>query len=135
MCRVHTGSGTVTYKAIRRTMNGEHFSMSLTDTAEIRAVIAAVNQGIDSHLEACFCPGRGDSYEGGKRMAGKLVLCHSLECCVSPASLPILLRRLYELDTDDDVADAGMSLDDAILLTLGFDECGRFVGREALGMA
>ena len=30
--------------------------MSLTDTDEIKAVIEAVNEGIDSHLEACFCP-------------------------------------------------------------------------------
>ena len=25
-------------------------------------VIAAVNQGIDAYLEACFVPGRGDSF-------------------------------------------------------------------------
>jgi hypothetical protein len=116
-------------------MNGEPYSMSLTDTAEIRAVIAAVNQGIDSHLEACYCPGRGDRYEGGKRRAGKLLLCHSLDCQVSPESLPVLLRRLCELGTTEEVADAGMSLADAILLTLGFDEWGQFVGREALGLA
>jgi hypothetical protein len=30
--------------------------------------------------------------------------------------------------------DAAMSLADAILMTLGFDEFGRFVGREALGL-
>ena len=135
MCRIHTGSGTVTYKAVRRAMDGEIYTMSLTDTDEIKAVIAAVNQGIDSHLEACFCPGRGDQFEGGKRTAGKLVLCHTLNCTVSPESMPTLLRRLYELDTTDDIADAAMSLADAILLTLGFDECGEFVGREALGLA
>jgi hypothetical protein len=116
-------------------MGGEHYTMSLTDTAEIKAVIAAVNQGIDAHLEACYCPGRGDRYEGGGRMAGKLVLCHSLDCHISPESLPVLLRRLYELDTTEDVADAATSLADAILMTLGFDEYGQFVGREALGLA
>ena len=135
MFKIHTGCGTVSYKAVRRAMDGEHYTMSLTDTTEIKAIIAAVNQGIDSHLEACYCPGRGDRFEGGKRTAGKLVLCRTLECQVSPESLPVLLRRLYELETTDDVADAAMSLGDAILLTLGFDECGQFVGREALGLA
>ena len=134
MCRIHTGSGTVTYTAVRRAMNGEPYNMSLTDTAEVKAVIEAVNQGIDSHLEACFCPDRGDNFEGGRRMAGKLVLCHTLECTVSTESLPVLLRRLYELDTTEDVADAGMSLADAVLLTLGFDEYGEFVGRASLGL-
>ena len=135
MYEIETGSGAVTYDAVRSTMDGEIYTMSLTDTDEIRAVIAAVNQGIDSHLEACYCPGRGDSYELGTRTAGKLVLCRTLECRVSPESLTVLLRRLYELDTDEDIAEAGMSLADAILLTLGFDECGQFVGREALGLA
>ena len=135
MCNIHTSSGTVTYDAVRKAMGGEPYPMSLTDTNEIRAVVIAVNMGIDSHLEACFCPGRGDSYERGTRAAGKLVLCRTLECSVSPESLPVLLRRLYELDTTEDIADAAMSLADAILLTLGFDECGEFVGREVLGLA
>ncbi len=135
MCRIHTGSGTVTYKAVRKAMNGEPYTMSLTDTAEIKAVIAAVNQGIDAHLEACFCPDRGDRFEGGSRKAGKLLLCHTLECVVSPESLPVLLRRLFDLDTDYDVADAGMCLAGDILMTLGFDEYGQFVGREAVGLA
>jgi hypothetical protein len=116
-------------------MGGEPYTMSLTDTAEIKAVIEAVNQGIDSHLEACNCPERGDHYEGGKRMAGKLILCHTLECHISPESLPVLLRRLCELDTTEDVAEAGMSLASDMLMTLGIDEYGQFVGREALGLA
>jgi hypothetical protein len=134
MTMIHTGSGKVTYKAVQKAMNGEGYPMSLTDTAEIKAVITAVNQGIDAHLEACYCPDRGDSYEGGQRMAGKLVLCRSLDCTVSPESLPVLLRRLCDLDTTDEVADAGMSLAGDILLTLGFDEYGQFVGREALAL-
>jgi hypothetical protein len=98
MTKIHTGSGSVTYKAVRRAMDGQPYTMSLTDTDEIRAVVAAVNQGIDSHLEACFCPQRGDNYVGGKRTAGRLTLCHTLECVVSPESLPVLLRRLLEGD-------------------------------------
>ena len=72
-----------------------HSPCALTDTDEIKAVIAAVNEGIDSHLEACYCPDRGDRYEGGKRKAGKLVLCveHPWSCrrSVRSRSLPRLL--------------------------------------------
>lgn len=132
---LETGSGTITYDAIRSAMDGEPFNMSLTGQEEVQAVIQAVNQGIDSHLEACYCPERGDRYEGGERKAGKLVLCRTLECNVSVESLPVLLGRLFELDGDDDVIDAAMSLATDILMTLGFDEYGQFVGREALGLA
>ena len=135
MSVIHTGGGTVTYEAIRRAMGGKPYTMSITDTDEKRAVAEVVNQFIDSHLEACYCPERGDRFEGGKRKAGKLTLCHTLECRVSPESLPVLLRRQFELDTDEHVADAAMSLAGDILLTLGFDDCGQFVGREALGLA
>jgi hypothetical protein len=63
------------------------------------------------------------------------MLCRTLECCVSVESLPVLLRRLFELNANDDVVDAAASLGGDILLTLGFDEYGQFVGREALGLA
>ena len=135
MTVIHTGSGKVTYKAVRRAMGRQPYTMSLTDTTEIRAVVEAVNQGIDGHLEACYCPDRGDRYEGGERKAGKLVLCRSLDCVVSVESLPVLLRRLCDLDTTDEVADAGMMLAGDILMTLDFDECGQFVGREAVELA
>lgn len=135
MCNIDTGTGKVTYHAVRRAMAGETYTLSLTDTNEIRAVVDAVNVGIDSHLEACFCRERGDRYEGGKRTAGKHALCRTLECAVSVESLPVLVRRLFELDSDERVADAGMTLAGDILMTLGFDEYGRFVGREALGLA
>lgn len=130
MCHIETGSGTVTYDAVRKSMNGEPFTVSLTEPDEIQAVINAVNQGIDGYLEACYCPDRGDRYEGGKRKAGKLVLCHSLDCSVSPASLPVLLRRLCELDDS-----AGMRLAGDILMVLGFNDYGKLVGREAMGLA
>ena len=106
------------------------FTMSLTDTDEIRAVVNAVNQGIDSCLEACFCPDRGDRYDGGTRKAGKLVLCGTLECSVSKESLPILLRRLF--DSDDE---AGPRLASDVLTVLGINEYGELVGREAVGLA
>jgi hypothetical protein len=135
MFEIHTDAGKVTYRAVRKAMDGEHYTMSLTDTNQIRAVVDAVNIGIDSHLEACFCPEHGDRYEGGKRTAGKHVLCRTLECFVSVESLPVLLRRLFELDAEEHIADAAMSLAGDILMTLGFDEYGRLVGREALGLA
>lgn len=136
MYQFNTGSGEVSYETVRKAMDGEPFTMSLTDTDEIKAVIAAVNEGIDSHLEACFCPDRGDRYEGGKRRAGKLVLCRTLECSVSPESLPVLLRRLCESDLGaTDAESAGMRLAGDILMVLGFNEYGKFVGREAIGLA
>lgn len=134
MCSIDTGSGSVDYETIRKAMDNEPFTMSLTDEDEIKAVIAAVNEGIDGHLEACFCPDRGDRYEGGKRKAGKLVLCRSLDCMVSVESLPTLLRRLSESDLggDPDVQSAGSQLASDILMVLGVNEYGEFVGREML---
>jgi hypothetical protein len=130
MCNIDTGSSTITYDAVRKAMSDDPFTMSLTDREEIQAVVAAVNQGIDAHLEACYCPDRGDRYDSGTRKAGKLVMCRTLECVISPESLPVLLRRL--LDSDDE---AGSRLAADILTILGFNEYGEFVGREALGLA
>jgi hypothetical protein len=137
MCDFDTGSGTVSCETVRKAMGGKPFTMSLTDEDDIRAVVAAVNEGIDGYLEACYCPDRGDRYDGGKRKAGKLVLCRALECVVSPKSLPVLLRRLCEseLGGDTEVQSAGMRLADDILLVLGINEYGDFVGREAVGLA
>ena len=136
MSDFNTGSGTVDYETVRQAMANEPFTMSLTDDDEIKAVVAAVNQGIDAHLEACYCPDRGDRYEGGKRRAGKLVLCHCLDCSISPESLPTLLRRLCDSDLGDSEAEsAGMRLANDILMVLGINEYGTFVGREALGLA
>ncbi len=134
MHSLQTDCGIIPYGAVREAMDGEPYTMSLTDEQEIQAVIAAVNQGIDSYLEACFCQERGDRYEGGERKAGRLTLCRTLECRVSPESLPVLLRRLFDLNAAEDVMDAAMNLADAILTTLGFDEFGKLVGREALGL-
>ena len=134
MCNIELGSGTVDYETIRQAMNGEPFTMSLTDEDEIQAVIEAVNEGIDAHLEACYCPDRGDRYEGGNRKAGKLVLCRTLECSISPESLPVLVRRLCEseLGGDADVQAEGNRLASDILMVLGINEYGELVGREML---
>jgi hypothetical protein len=64
-------------------------------------VIAAVNQGIDAYLEACFVPGRGDSFRflTPKGIRGK-ISGPRLECRVSSKSLPVLVRRLMESDDE-----------------------------------
>jgi hypothetical protein len=64
-------------------------------------VIAAVNQGIDAHLEACFVPGRGDRFrfQTPKGIRGR-ISGPRLECVVSPKSLPVLVRRLLESDDE-----------------------------------
>lgn len=67
----------------------------------------AVNQGIDSHLQACFVPARGDAYT---------VRGSRLGCVVSSESLPVLLRRLTEMEEDV----AGILAAD-ILTGIGFD--------------
>jgi hypothetical protein len=124
----------VDYETVRKAMDNEPFTMSLTEEDEIKAIIAAVNEGIDSHLEAAYCPDRGDRYEGGERKAGELLMCRSLDCVVSVESLPTLLRRLCESDLggDPDVQSAGSRLASDILFVLGISEHGHFVGREAL---
>ncbi len=134
MNSIDTGSGTVDYETIRRAMGNEPFTMSLTDSDEIRAIIEAVNEGIDSHLEACYCPDRGDRFGGGERKAGKLTLCRTLECVVSVESLPVLLRRLCEseLGGDPEVQAEGNRLASDILMVIGINEFGKYAGRESL---
>ncbi len=66
------------------------FTMSLVQK-DAEVVKAAVNQGIDSYLEACYVPDRGDSYEWDGRR---------LNCKVSAESLPVLIRRLSEMDSE-----------------------------------
>ncbi len=107
----------------------EHYRMSLVEAEEIAAVVDAVNIGIDAHLTACYCPDRGDSYRHGDRSitatsdtkywreSDKLQLARTLECRVSSDSLPVLLRRLHELESE-----AAWDLRSEILSTLGIEE-------------
>lgn len=85
----------------------EPYTMSLVGEDK-DSVIAAVNQGIDAYLEACFVPSRGDSYSAGERkftatsdsehwkIGDEVVHTRTLECVVSPESLIVLIRRLLE---------------------------------------
>jgi len=72
----------------------EPYDMSLVG-GDRRACIHAVNSGIDSRLEACFVPDRGDRYTDTG---------HRLNCLVSVESLPILVRRLLEAGDDAGLA-------------------------------
>jgi hypothetical protein len=82
----------------------EGYTMSLVGE-DGRAVIAAVNQGIDAHLEACFVLDRGDRYGGlAAPNVSKKAPATRLECVVSPESLVTLVRRLMQ--ADDPVAES-----------------------------
>lgn len=91
----------ITYQRITAACDGKPYDAVFRGQDAI-AVVKAVNQGIDSRLEACFLKER-DVYGAwpcvvaildGKdvcrieRMEAKLV------CKISPESLPVLLRRL-----------------------------------------
>jgi hypothetical protein len=102
----------MTYDEIRQAMNGEPYTMSLVADDAI-LVKEAVNQGIDSRLEACFCPDRGDSFD----VVDNGIMGKRLNCVVSVESFPVLLRRLIEMDTEED--DTILLVGD-ILETLGF---------------
>ena len=88
-------------EAITRAAPPSGYIMSLVG-ADRHRVIAAVNQGIDSYLEACFVPDRGDRYET-KTPPGihGIISGPRLECTVSPKSLPVLVRRLIESGDDE----------------------------------
>ena len=74
------------------------YTMSLAGE-DGRAVVAAVNQGIDARLEACFVPDRGDHYgDLAAQDASRKVPGNRLECVVSPESLVTLVRRLMQAD-------------------------------------
>lgn len=120
---------TIHYDAIILACGGEPYTMSLTDDDDVLAVVESVNQGIDSRLQACNCPHRGDDYHGGERgftatsdglrwkKGDWVIMTRTLECTVSPESLPVLLRRMFE---------RGDNLPASILYSLGFTDDGRY---------
>lgn len=101
------------YEAVREAMDKEPYKMNLTGQAAL-AVQQVVNQGIDSYLEACYVPDRGDSY---KVVPGAHDMHQTtLKCVVSVESMPVLLRRL--LDAEDEEAN---DLAETILEQLGVE--------------
>jgi len=81
--------------------NGYH--MLIRSNEEWSAIATAVNEGIDSHLEALTERSIFNSSTG--------------QCNVHPEELHVLLRRL-----DENGSDEGSSLRVAILDTLGIEE-------------
>jgi len=132
----------ITYDAIILACGGEHFQMSLVGRDADVVRTAVNNMGIDSRLQACHCRERGDKYNRSERSfiatenglrwkkGDRIVYAQTLECSVSPESLCVLVRRLFEdmecIGQDGDDADVGNSLASSILESLGFDDCGRF---------
>lgn len=120
----------VSYSTVLRAIedtDSDPFTMTIRCDAEWAAIAQCVNQGIDSHLEACNLQGI-DRYDNG-------------DCSVSPKSLCVLLRRLGGTEfraTDkhsaDEIWDAATSLQSSIFTVLGIDEYGKYVGREAMGL-
>ena len=113
-------------EAIKAT-DSDPFTMKIRCQVEWAAIAQCVNQGIDSHLEACSIKGK-DVYDNGY-------------CSVSPESLCTLLRRLgdtyfkaTEEHSQEDLWDAAMSLQSSIFIVLGIDDFGNYVGREAMGL-
>ena len=92
------------------------YSMSLVGEDQ-PTVINAVNQGIDSHLEACYVPARGDSFrlQTPPGIRGR-ISGPRLECRVSSQSLPVLIRRLME--SEDEQAE---SLASSMCQTMGIE--------------
>jgi hypothetical protein len=107
----------ITYAAVRQAMKGETYTMRLRGR-DYQAVVAAVNKGIDSRLQACYMPDRGDSMH----RTGMHV-----KAVFSRDSLPVLVRRLFEAGHAGDYA--SLDLAEVILTVLGFDEAGRWRDR------
>ena len=99
--------------AVQAICNGRPYVMKMVGR-EAELIEGVVNQGIDSHLEACFMPHRGDSYTW---VAATPSHTQHLSCCVSAESMPVLLRRLSELNDDK-----AISLRIDILGTLDIEE-------------
>ena len=130
---------TITYDAIILACDGKHYEMSLVGR-DADVLQTATNMGIDSRLQACHCRERGDEYYRSERpfvakettnhwrKGDRVVYSQTLECIVSPESLPVLIRRLFddmEWFGKDDDADVGNSLASSILESLRFDDCGQ----------
>lgn len=97
MCRFVDNNGVEhTYDAVRKAQGKDPYCMELVGRIDIASMTAAVNQGIDSHLEACFVPDRGDQFAPRERKVGSRCVGHVLACKISQESMPVLLRRLFE---------------------------------------
>ena len=89
------------------------YPMSLTGE-DAQAVVKAVNQGIDSHLEAIS---NRSLFEWSTRAIGTRGGTAALDCVVHPEEMPVLLRRLLEMEDE-----AAESLRSAILSSMDIEE-------------
>lgn len=117
----------VTYSEVRDAQQ-EPFSLSVVGNDAV-AVVQALALGIDAHLEACFVEARGDRCTSHRvaqiatldDQAVGMPLCgqkpRRLSLVLSPTSLPVLLRRLFEHEFggDEDLHDAAQSFAQSIL--------------------
>jgi hypothetical protein len=92
----------------------EAYPMKIVDDGEWAALAAAVNQGIDSHLEAVACEERAYGHSG----AGYLTV-------LDAGSLHTLIRRLIETADwsacGEDDTPPGLALASNILDTIGIE--------------
>lgn len=106
----------VLYDKIMHLQGDKMYNMNLIgDDAK---VVQAVVLGIDSRLEVCYAPERGDAYNVMKCDVVGSCFPVRLKCCVSSESMPTLLRRLFEFVGDDEEMDTAARLAQAILDSL-----------------
>lgn len=105
----------IPYDDVRKKMKEPYVMQLVGEDAEL--VKKAVNIGIDAHLEACFIPDLGDRYEVRSVKVKGMEISRKLDCHVSFSSLPVLIRRLFEMDED-----RAHQLAHDILDTLGLEE-------------
>jgi len=111
----------ISYADIRKAMNGEPFDITTMSIKEKKMIAKAINVGIDSRLQACFVPDRGDKISTEN---GRMAVEFSIE------SFPVFLRRLFEMVGLNDTDDTGTDLGSGCLEVLGFNDTGKFVGRK-----
>lgn len=102
--------GTTPEDLIKRLANEQcpgGYPMTIRSKTEWRIIADAWNQGIDSHLEALTERSSADHCTG--------------EINVHPDELHVLLRRLFDCESDND-AEKAWSLRSGILSTLGVEE-------------
>lgn len=91
--------------------DSNRFPMVVVDPEELRVMCAVVAQGIDSHLEAFT----------SSEFTRSTALGHPrLQCRISRADFPVLIRRLREMADEGD--DAAERLVGVILESLGIEE-------------
>lgn len=109
----------ITRSMIENSMSKPYTMSFLEGSSEFNFFVQCMNMGIDSYLEACYVPDRGDSIRIMKTPVGNRVYC-----VISKESMPTLLRRLTEdvvYHPEETMDFLGETLAADILESLGFD--------------